>query len=237
MRAKAAYHPVEKTQIATFASVGLMEKSVLELINECKKLELSNLIGTSKANEEITNVAKRALLEYRQINNLLSKDMPETNLSDPEQACEFVQLFNEISVFVKNISTLNFTTDLDKALILQIKIISKKLEDLTNLGSVPPTDILQSILVIIECLKKIRVGINSMEKKSRDFVLNTKLRVWSEAILSSSLVLRLSTSAYLFNLPISRELQLFARFRVVVFICKEFYEHLAGVRGFTLPNL
>ena len=227
VRSRAVQTPVEQTQVALVASASIIERSALELINEAKK----NWAQGNKQSDDVSTLAKKLLLEFRQIGNAIEKETPPTNFTKAEQSSQLKQYVEDLSLLLEQLSSTTFTTDLDKALIIQIKLISKKIEEISDLTSVEPATLLTAIQTIAESLKKIRVGIQSIITKSRDFSLNRKLRIWAESILAFTFVIRLSAAAHLLDIPLAKELQLSVRFKNVVAVNKEFYEQLAQLRG------
>merc|ERR1712137_468185 len=158
--------------------------------------------------EESKTLVKKILSEFRQIGDLLNRERHGNVLTRPEQADQFNQLANNVSDLVQQLAETNFTSELDKGLVSQIKQISRKLETLASL-----------------------VGLDTMAQRSRDPSLNRRLNVWSEALLSYTLALRLSASVTVLKLPVEEEIQLFPRVDGAVAQCNEFFNFLIDLRA------
>ena len=227
IKTRASQSCVKNVRVGLNASASIIERTTLELINECKKLWAQGL----KPNEDTNNLAKKILLEYRQVNNNLQKPSSQTNHSLTEQGDQFNQLAGSVSEIIQQLSEINFSSDLDKALVLQMKLIGRKLENLDSIDSMEGKTIISIANEIVEALKKIRVGMAAMEKKSRDQALNRRLKVWAESLLNFMLAIRLSVSSLLLKLPIEGELQLSVKVDGAVVQCSEFYQFLIELRS------
>merc|ERR1712137_1451582 len=222
VKARAAQNSNENIRVSLNASASIIERSTLELINECKKLWASG----SKPDDDTNTLAKKVLLEFRQINNTMQRASKETSFTKAEQGERFSQLTDSVSEIVQQLMDIEFTSDLDKALVLQMRLIGRKLENLITLENLDSKSIMSVTQEIGDTLKKIRVGMNAMEKKSRDDVLNRRMKIWAESLLNYMIVLRLSVCSLVMELPAEGELQLCEKMAGVVSQCSEFYQFL-----------
>ena len=227
VKSKAAQCTNENVRMSLNTSSSILERSTLELINECKKLWASG----SKPDDDTNTLAKKVLLEFRQINNTLLRAAKETNFSAEEQGERFNTMATSVSDIVQQLMEIEFTSDLDKALVLQMRLIGRKVENLTSFPSLDDKSVMSIVQELGDTLKKIRVGMGAMEKKSRDKALNRKLKVWAEALLNYMLALRLSGCATVLKLPAEREMQLSVKLDGAVIQCAEFYQFLIELRA------
>jgi len=226
VKSKAAQCAHENIRVSLNTSASIIERSTLELINECKLWA-----SGSKPDDDTNTLAKKVLLEFRQINNTLLRASKETSFTPEEQGERFNTMANSVSEIVQQLADIEFSSDLDKALVLQMRLIGRKVESLVSIATLDDKSVMSVIQEVADTLKKIRVGMGAMEKKSRDKALNRKLKVWAEALLNYMLALRLSVCATVLKLPAEREMQLSVKLDGTVTQCSEFYQFLIELRA------
>jgi len=227
VKSKAAQCCHENIRVSLSTSSSILERSTLELINECKKLWAQG----AKPNDDTNTLAKKVLLEFRQINNTLLRASKETTFSLQEQGDRFNVMATSVSEIVQQLMDIEFSSDLDKALVLQMRLIGRKLESFVSIETLDGKSIMSITQEVGDTLKKIRVGMAAMEKKSRDASLNRRMKVWAEALLNFMLAIRLSVCALVLKLPSEREMQLSVKMDGVVVQCSEFYQFLIELRS------
>jgi len=227
VRTKQCLTPSENIQASLGASASIIERSTLELINDCKKTWAQG----EPPGEDLRNMVKKLMLEFRQISNAMTKEIPVTVLSMDQQVEAFKALQTQATEMVNKLNQVNFSSDLDKALALQMKLITRTFGELSGFSSLPEAKLIGAIQTVADCLKKIRIGINNIEAKSRDQSLNRKLKVWSESILSYVLACRLAASAQVLQLPLVGDLPLTTCLNGATKQCMAFYEQLILLRG------
>jgi len=209
-------------------SMSIIERTALEMINEGKKLWAQ---GTKQACEDLTSLCKKLSLEFKQLKPKLAAENFSSDISDAEQQTRFVQLYELSQALEAKLQQVNWNSDLDKALVLQASLITKSLHELSNFASMEKNQIIGCSQSLADCYKKIRVGITSIEKKSRDNSLNRKLKVWAETMLNSVLLTRLAVTAHVLQLPIVEEIPLVSCFFTAFESYRDFYDLLVELRN------
>lgn len=227
IKAKGSQSSDESIRISLNTSAAILERSTLELINEARKLWASG----EKPDDDTNTLAKKIILEFRQIENTLKRQPKEKIYTLQEQDEHFNNLSTTVSDIVQQLMEIEFTSDLDKALVLQMRLISRKLESLVSISSLDNKSIMIISQEICDTLKKIRVGMAAMEKKSRDHSLNRRMKIWSEALLNYMLAIRISACALLLKLPAEGELPFCEKIEGAVVQCSEFYQFLIELRS------
>ena len=229
MKAKAAQSSDRNNIVALNASSSIVEKSTLDIINESRKLFAQG--GSSKISDELTNLAKKLLLEYRQITTLSSKDTHDEPVSLANQSEMFNELHQLLFAIIEKFNSIKLTNDLDKALFVQLQLISRTLKQLSAIESLKPNEIMENLNTIIDSVNKLKVGINSMVPKTRDRDWQMKLKVLGEAFSIYTIVLRLSASAHVLQIPIAGELQLVSKVGAIAKLCETFFTDLYQLRA------
>lgn len=229
MKLKATQCSDKGTVVALNASSNIVEKSTLDIINESRKSFAQG--GGPKISDELTNLAKKLVLEYRQISSLASKDSSEGILSLAEQSKVFNDYHEALLSLIEKFNSITLSNDLDKALFVQLQLISRTLKQLSAIESLQSVDIMENLNTLIDCFNKVKVGVNSMVPKTRDREWQTRLKVLGETFSLYTIILRLSASAHVLSLPISGELQLSTMVGSVSSLCESFFSDLFQLRS------
>ena len=84
LKAKSARTTSQRIRNALSASCELIEQNTLDIINEARTIAA---LGGKGAVGLLTSVAKKLLLEYRNVNELAKADSGEMSIPSDEQVC------------------------------------------------------------------------------------------------------------------------------------------------------
>lgn len=217
----------ENIQVSLGASISIIERSTLELINDGKKTWAQGI----PPSDDMHNLTKKILLEFRQVASVLSKEIPANNLSLADQAQAFRNLNQTAVAIVERLNEANFPNDLDKALVVQMRLITRTLSELSGIEQLPLYKVIGAAQTVVDCLKKVKIGITSMEAKSRDQSLNRKLKIWGETLQHYMFLARLAASGHVLGLPLTAEIPLSTCVQATTAHCIAFFENLLQLRA------
>lgn len=213
-------------QSALQTSVSIIGQCTLALLNQALRPWSR---GMSWKKEDAETLTEKIESELQHIEELVDRDRQETHLTLREQEEQLTALGTQATALIQQLSQVTFSSDLHKALVLQMKQIRRKMEVLQSLGALDHDALLQAVGEMNEALKKIRVGISALKKDLKDVSIRQRLDLWSESVFQLIQAIRLSIAATVLRLPIEVELQLASQITAVLAVCEDFYRYLASL--------
>ena len=230
VKAKATQCPFETIQEELKKSANKISKIVLLLVNYCK-----NEIQTPSIYfiDELSYFKDKIQVEFEKVQQTLKNKMKPAVLSLAEIQKGFTVQFNQLHESLLNFIDVPLQSDLAKALVIQIRLVSKIIKDLSlpekysDVASL--TDLVHDY---VERLKRIKTGIASMEKKTSLPLLRSYLRISVEAFLHFIIALRFGIAGKVLDLPFQHEISLLDVSASVAKQCKIFNTFLPKINNF-----
>jgi len=228
IKAKAAKVNDNSLQNQLNASCDIIEKSTLDILNESRRI----FFGRLQPTDELTTLASKIILEYRQLRELLNKETIDRSVSTDDQLRIYQDCHRTLARIVGGFKDVIALSELDKALVGHLERVVHELSNLINIAALSPSALLDCVKRLSEVILQIKQSIEVMSQKSRDPTMKRKLAVLADALLSYSLIFKFSGPAHVLKLNVaSEEAQLVLVTKGVSNLCGPFYQEILELRS------